>query len=126
KPVLCLLELQGELQPLCIERRFVKIEQALNEKRVVVCETIYTPAFSITSCQRLLRFVPKLRLDKIGGAGRRFKITGVAKHLRAACERRDHEAVPCGDNLVVQMRARPFLAQRKQCRAAFVERITNS
>src|SRR5437773_844707 len=54
-----------------------------------------------------------------------FHIARVIEHLCGARESGDHQAVPGGDDLIVEMRARTFRANGKQFFAALRERFAN-
>jgi hypothetical protein len=102
-------------QPLDIEGGFVKIEKPLNNTCVIVSETFNIAAtISIIAVQNLARRIVQVLPQKIRGAGCDFQISRVVECLRGPRVGRDHEAVPGGNDLVVQMRSGPFGANGKQ------------
>src|SRR5439155_2900131 len=95
EPVLRFLQLDGKLQPLDIERSFVKIEQSLDHECIIVGETFdQAAAFAITPKERLVRFIPEMRANKLRCARRALQIARLAQNLGGACKRRDHQTVP--------------------------------
>ena len=59
-------------------------------------------------------FVVKFLPNELGGAGRGFEIARIAQHLRGTGESGNHQPVPGGDDLVVEMRPRTLVEQIQQ------------
>src|SRR5207248_10762990 len=98
--VLCLLQFDREAEPIHLERSFIKVEQCLNDKGVVVRESFYlAPALAIISDQNLFLFIVELRANEHRRPRRGFEISGIAQHLRAAGISGDHQAVPGRNDL---------------------------
>ena len=52
--------------------------------------------------------------NKIRGSRRTFQVTRLTEDLRRARISRNHQAVPGSDNFIVEMRSRPFTADREK------------
>ena len=111
--VLRFLQFNRKFQPLDIKGRLVKIGQALDDKGVIVSEAFdLAPALAVISIEQFALLFIDLRSEKSGRACRAFQITGLIQDLRGARIGRNHQPVPGRDNFVVQMRPRPFGADR--------------
>jgi hypothetical protein len=60
----------------------------------------------------------KILPNEFRGPGRRLQIGRITQHLRAARESGNHQSVPRGNDLIVEMRPRTFAAQLEQSGAA--------
>ena len=60
-------------------------------------------------------------LQKFGCTRGRLQIGFVVQHLCSARERRNHQSIPCRNNLVVQMRTGPVCAIREKLCSRFRE-----
>ena len=84
-------------------------------------------AVAVAAQQALLGLAPQRPADELGGAasGGQIPRRGGApgEHAGGARERGDHQAVPRGQDLVVEVRPRPALAHGKQLRARAAERV---
>ncbi len=100
-----------------VELRFVEIEQRLNEQRVIVEECRDCGVAVAVSAQQLA--VPQYMLveDEFRRAPRRLRIARLVQEPRRLGEGRNHQAVPCRENLVVEMRPRPLGARLQQASA---------
>ena len=82
--ILGLLQFDRKLQPTDIETGFVKIEQPLNDKRIILGKTgDRSFATAKISHQRLLRFIIQIRANEFRRPVGRFQISG-SSSTRAA------------------------------------------
>src|SRR4029077_6061833 len=120
------LQVARELQPFDIERCFVEIEQTLNNERVIVSESFdIASALPVTTIQNLARWIVQLCPHKICGTRCDLEITRLVQHLSSARVCGDHQAVPRGNDFVIQMWARTLCANHKQFLARLGERFGN-
>src|SRR5207247_5944892 len=67
---------------------------------------------AITAKQSFTRIIPKMCANKICGTRGDLQITRFGQYLRPTRIGRDHQAVPCCNDFVVEMRSRAFSADR--------------
>src|SRR5205823_14479822 len=98
----------------------------LDHKGVIVCESFNIAATSaIIPIEQFALFFIEICSQKICGTDCNFQVMRVVERLSGARKRRDHQTVPCSDDLVVEMRARTFTANSKQFLAALREQFRN-
>ena len=106
---------QGQLQPGKIKGRLVEIEQAVDQKGIVVELPGQTALpVPIAPKKRAGSRIIQLGPNKIGSPFRRGQITFFTQHLGRPSKGADHVAVPGGDDLVVEMRPRPLRPHQKE------------
>ncbi len=109
-------EPHGQLQVAQVELRLVEIEQRLGEEGVVVQEAgngrVARRDSGAAGCRS--RGSYRLAIRKSGGPPRGLRVARLVEHRAAFGERRDHQPVPGGQNLVVQMRTDAFGARLQQ------------
>src|SRR5207248_7606380 len=104
-----------------VKCRLIKIEQALHEKGIIV-EHAVNGGLPVTIAAQQTAIVPAHgRKDKVRGAARSFGITRVSENGPGLCERRNHEPVPRGQNLVVPVRTRSSLPSLKKNPLGFLQ-----
>src|SRR6266581_7211533 len=124
--VLRFLKLKGKLQPLDVEGSFVKIEKSLNDKRVIVGKAFdLTSTVAIIAKEQFALVVVKLCAQEFRRACRSFDVTRLIQNRGSARAGRNHQAVPCGNDFIVQMWARTFVADRQQLLATACEQLSS-
>src|SRR6476659_7782904 len=122
--ILGFLQFDRPTQPAGIEGSFVKVEHGLDQKFVIVSKTFNrAAAFAVIAEQYLPRRIVEFLAQKDGRIKRGLQILCVVQNLGGTSESRDHQAVPGGDDLVVEMRPRTFRPESEQRLAAFGETL---
>src|SRR6266436_10153893 len=89
--ILAFLQSASQIQPVAVKRRFVQIEQSLNEESVIVREAIdLTFSLPVGTQQCIVALPVKLCLDKIGSPCRCLDVARVIEHSGSASEGRNH------------------------------------
>ena len=105
----------GPLQPAAVKARLIKVEQRMNQAGVVDGEGLRAGA-AVTPAP--VQALPGLLTEPVVNELRRLRAEldelPAANGGPGTRQAADHEAVPGGDDLVVQMRARPLPARLKQ------------
>src|SRR4029077_3252925 len=124
--VLRRLQVARELQPFDIERCFVEIEQTLNNERVIVSESFdIASALPVTTIQNLARWIVQLCPHKICGTRCDLEITRLIDYVRGPRVGGDHQTVPRGNDLVVQVGTGTLRSDCKQFLARSREQLSN-
>ncbi len=99
-------------QPANLTARLVQVDQPLGQVGVVLQVGIEVRLPGPIGSQQAAVLARERRQDEVGGAFRRFDVSWVADHPVALGQRADHQAVPGGEDLVVQAGLHPVLAGR--------------
>src|SRR3989339_459198 len=106
---------QGQLQPSQIKGSLIEVEQAVDQKSIIVELSGQTSIpVPIAPEKRAGSRIIQLGPDKIGSPFRRNQIAFFAQHLSCPGKGADHVTVPGGDDLIVKMRPRPLRPNRKK------------
>ena len=118
------LQLPGPLEPADVERRFIKVEQALNQVRVILRKARHvSPAIAVGTIEHPGRLVVQLTLDELHRANGGFQIGTISQHLITLRQRGNHQTVPSGDDLVVELRTRSEGARLAQPKEAGLDAV---
>ncbi len=116
-------ELLGGCDPARLEGRLVQIDQRFDQVGVIL-QVAIQPRLDVARQARAIQPAPgrahSLQQVVRGGTGP-GDVLRVVEHLPRPGERRDHQRVPRGQQLVIQPRLDPLLAPLKQLLFAFVK-----
>ena len=111
-----------QLQMAPVELSFVEIEQPLDEHRVVIEKTWNRGiARAIAAQQRAARGIVQMADDELRCTPRGLSVAGIVEHRSALGEGRNHEAIPGGENLVVQVRAHALCTSLQENASGAIE-----
>ena len=108
------MEIEGGPEVGLVERRLIEFEEAPNQKRVVVEEAVDARLAVAVAVEEVARLGAHRVEEEASCLGGGFGVVVAAKRARGDGEGGDREAVPIGEDFVVEERTRTLVAGSQQ------------